>query len=98
MLSRYSAPVLKNKKGSPVPEGRDEAARKLLLSTKNREARALFSTKLVIRIIVRPNGSPRPCRTGPIWKSSVTGAETPGVFSALRPEGARGLSPVLTHK
>src|SRR6516165_8566227 len=36
---------LKNKKGSPVPEGRDEAARKLLLSTKNREARALFFNK-----------------------------------------------------
>src|SRR6516164_7392567 len=43
-----SAPVRKNKKGSPVPEGRGEAARKLLFSTKNREAWSLFSAKLVV--------------------------------------------------
>jgi hypothetical protein len=41
--------------------------RKLLFNTKNREAWSLFSAKLVIRIIFRPNGSSRPCGTGPIW-------------------------------
>ena len=65
-----SAPVRKNKKGSPVPEGRGEAARKLLFSTKNREACSLFSAKLVIRIIFKPDGSPRPSGTGPIWNRS----------------------------
>ena len=89
-----SAPVLKNKKGSPVPEGRDEAARKLLLSTKNREARSLFSTKLVIGIIVGPDGSPRPSGTGPIWKSSVTGAgaEAPAYYQGGPPDFAKAWS------
>ena len=55
--------------------------RKLLFSTKNREAWSLFSAKLVIGIISRPDGSPRPSGTGPILESSVTGAEAPYVFS-----------------
>src|SRR5215475_995792 len=62
------------------------------LARKNREARSLFSTKLVIGIIVRPDGSPRPSGTGPIWKSSVTGAEAPAwnlaVYSFLFPDSA----------
>jgi len=37
--------------------------RKLLLSTKNREAWLCFSAKLVIRIIFTPDGSPRPSGT-----------------------------------
>jgi hypothetical protein len=40
---RYSKS--KTKKGSPVPEGRGEAARKLLFSTKDREAWSLFLSK-----------------------------------------------------
>src|SRR5215471_17500361 len=47
------------------------------LAQKNREARSLFSTKLVIGIIVRPDGSSRPPERGRFWKSSVTGAEAP---------------------
>ena len=53
-----SAPARKNKKASPVQEGRGEAARKLLLSTKNRAAWSLFSAKLVVGIIFRPHGLP----------------------------------------
>jgi len=41
--------------------------RELLFSTKNREAWSLFSAKLVIGIIFRPDGSPRPSGTGLIW-------------------------------
>jgi len=38
----------KTKRDPPVPESRGEAARKLLFSTKNREAWSLFSAKLVV--------------------------------------------------
>jgi hypothetical protein len=62
------------------------------LAQKNREARSLFSTKLVIGIIVRPNGSPRPPGRDRFWKSSVTGAEAPAwnlaVYSFLFPDSA----------
>src|SRR6516164_10657395 len=40
--------------------------RRVLFSNKNREAWSLFSAKLIIRIIFRPDGSPRPSGTGPI--------------------------------
>ena len=48
----------KTKRDPPVPESRGEAARKLLFSTKNREAWSLFSAKLVVGIIFRPHGLP----------------------------------------
>src|SRR5262249_49403675 len=58
-----------------------------------------FSTKLVIGIIVRLDGSPRPSGTGPIWKSSVTGAEAeaPAYYQAVLPDFAKASSgrPVL---
>ena len=59
--------------------------RKLLLSTKNREAWSLFSAKLVIRIIFTPDGSPRPSRDGADLESSVTGAEAPAYYQAVPP-------------
>src|SRR5262249_53841686 len=59
---RYS----KTKRDSPSRRA-GVKRRKLLFSTKNREAWSLFSATLRIRIIFRPDGSPRPSGTGPIW-------------------------------
>src|SRR6516162_3999480 len=57
-------------KGDPPSRRAGVKRRKLLftplVSTKNREAWSLFSAKLVIRIIFRLDGSPRPSGTGPI--------------------------------
>jgi len=52
---------------------------------KNREAWWLFSAKLVIRIIFRLDGSPRPSGTGPILESSITGAEAPAYYQGVPP-------------
>ena len=84
-----SAPVLKNKKGSPVLEGRGEAARKLLLSTKNREAWSLFSEELVIRIIFSPDASPRPSGTGPIWNHQEPALKRRPIINTSPPTSPR---------
>src|SRR6516165_12228149 len=73
---RFSAGSQKQK-GIPVPEGRGEAARKLLFSTKNRKAWSLFSAKPVLRIIFRPRRLTLALRYGADLESSVTGAEAP---------------------
>jgi len=41
--------------------------RKLCLARKTAKLGCFFSAKLVIRIISKPDGSPRPSGTGPIW-------------------------------
>ena len=66
--------------------------RMLLFSTKNREPRSLFSAKVVIRIIFRPDGSPQPSGTGPILESSLTGAEAPAYYQAVPPDFAKASS------
>src|SRR6516225_794614 len=66
--------------------------RKLLFSTKNREAWSFFSAELVIRIIFRRDGSPRPSGTGPIWNRQVTGAEVPAYYQGVPPDFAKASS------
>jgi hypothetical protein len=69
---------------------------KLLFSTKNREAWSLFSAKLVIRIIFRPDDSPRPSGTVCLARLNalhtyVPLAQKPPRLLPLRTKGAFGI-------
>src|SRR5262249_52178653 len=89
-----SAPVFKNKKGSPSRRV-GVKRRKLLFTTKNREALSLFSAKLVIGIIFIPPAHPGPPGRGPIWNRQLFVEHT---FSPESTFKTQGLRRVISHK